>query len=142
MTLTESDLSELLAALQAGEVTDTIRASLAWILEQPIEADHRPRLFAVVSRPTYTALAPARSTTWPRRSVLRRGSPRAKSPGSAASWTSPFDQRVRKRRLRRFGGVGDREAFEDDAGCARQLLGWTALDGRGAERVTRWAVSP
>ncbi len=28
MALTESDLSELLAALQAGEMTDTIRTSL------------------------------------------------------------------------------------------------------------------
>ncbi len=28
MTLTDSDLSDLLAALQAGEMTDSIRASL------------------------------------------------------------------------------------------------------------------
>lgn len=39
MTLTESDLSELLAALQAGEFTDRIRASLEWILQQLIEAE-------------------------------------------------------------------------------------------------------
>jgi transposase-like protein len=39
VTLTESDLSELLAALRAGEVTDTIRASLEWILQQLIEAE-------------------------------------------------------------------------------------------------------
>jgi transposase-like protein len=39
MTLTESDLSELLAALKAGEVTDTIRVSLEWILQQLIEAE-------------------------------------------------------------------------------------------------------
>jgi len=39
VTLTESDLSELLAALQAGEVTDTIRTSLEWILQQLIEAE-------------------------------------------------------------------------------------------------------
>jgi transposase-like protein len=39
VTLTESDLSELLAALKAGEVTDTIRASLEWILQQLIEAE-------------------------------------------------------------------------------------------------------
>src|SRR5436305_9940435 len=38
VTLTEFDLSELLAALQAGEVTDTIRTSLEWILQQLIEA--------------------------------------------------------------------------------------------------------
>ncbi len=39
MALTESDLSELLAALQAGEMTDTIRTSLEWILNQLIEAE-------------------------------------------------------------------------------------------------------
>ncbi len=39
MTLTDHDLSELLAALKAGEVTDTIRASLEWILQELIEAE-------------------------------------------------------------------------------------------------------
>ncbi len=39
MTLTDSDLSELLAALKAGEMTDTIRTSLEWILQQLIEAE-------------------------------------------------------------------------------------------------------
>ena len=39
MTLTDSDLSELLAALKAGEVTDTVRSSLEWILQQLIEAE-------------------------------------------------------------------------------------------------------
>ena len=39
MTLNDSDLSELLAALKAGEVTDTIRTSLEWILQQLIEAE-------------------------------------------------------------------------------------------------------
>ena len=39
MALTESDLSELLAALQAREMTDTIRTSLEWILNQLIEAE-------------------------------------------------------------------------------------------------------
>ena len=39
MALTDSDLSELLAALKAGEMTDTIRTSLEWILEQLIEAE-------------------------------------------------------------------------------------------------------
>lgn len=39
MTLTDHDLSELLAALKAGEVTDTIRTSLEWILQQLIEAE-------------------------------------------------------------------------------------------------------
>jgi hypothetical protein len=39
VALTESDLSELLAALKAGEMTDTIRSSLEWILQQLIEAE-------------------------------------------------------------------------------------------------------
>jgi transposase-like protein len=39
VTLTDSDLSKLLSALQAGEVTDTARASLEWVLQQLIEAE-------------------------------------------------------------------------------------------------------
>ena len=39
MALTDHDLSELLAALKAGEMTDTIRASLEWVLQQLIEAE-------------------------------------------------------------------------------------------------------
>ncbi len=39
MTLTDSDLSELLAALKAGEVTETVRTSLEWILQQLIESE-------------------------------------------------------------------------------------------------------
>ena len=39
MTLTDHDLSALLAAVKAGEVTDTIRTSLAWILQELIEAE-------------------------------------------------------------------------------------------------------
>jgi putative transposase len=39
VALTDSDLSELLAALQAGEMTDTIRSSLEWILQRLIEAE-------------------------------------------------------------------------------------------------------
>lgn len=39
MALTEFDLSELLAALKAGEMTDTIRQSLEWVLQQLIEAE-------------------------------------------------------------------------------------------------------
>lgn len=38
MALTESDLSELLAALEAGEMTDAVRMSLE-ILQQLIEAE-------------------------------------------------------------------------------------------------------
>jgi len=39
VTVTESDLSELLAAVQAGEMTERIRTSLAWVLQQLIEAE-------------------------------------------------------------------------------------------------------
>lgn len=39
MALTESDLFDLLAALKAGEMTDTIRTSLEWVLQQLIEAE-------------------------------------------------------------------------------------------------------
>ncbi|MFP5327698.1 MAG: IS256 family transposase [Acidimicrobiia bacterium] len=39
MALTDHDLSELLAALKAGEMTDTIRTSLEWVLQQLIEAE-------------------------------------------------------------------------------------------------------
>ena len=39
MTLTDHDLSKLLAALQAGELTDPIRTSLEWVLQQLIEAE-------------------------------------------------------------------------------------------------------
>ena len=39
MALTDHDLSELLAALKAGEFTDRIRTSLEWILQQLIEAE-------------------------------------------------------------------------------------------------------
>jgi transposase-like protein len=39
VALTDHDLSELLAALQAGEMTDTIRPSLEWVLQQLIEAE-------------------------------------------------------------------------------------------------------
>lgn len=39
MTLTNHDLSELLAALKAGEMTETVRTSLAWVLQALIEAE-------------------------------------------------------------------------------------------------------
>jgi transposase-like protein len=39
VTLTDHDLSELLAALKAGELTDGIRTSLEWVLQQLIEAE-------------------------------------------------------------------------------------------------------
>ena len=68
MTHQEFDLSDLLDALRAGEMTDTIRASLEWVVQELIEVEatekigagrfersddrtaqrngHRPRLFA------------------------------------------------------------------------------------------------
>jgi putative transposase len=39
VTLTDHDLSELLAAVQAGEMTETVRLSLSWVLQQLIEAE-------------------------------------------------------------------------------------------------------
>lgn len=39
MAITESELSALLAALKAGEITVTIRTSVEWILQQLIEAE-------------------------------------------------------------------------------------------------------
>ena len=39
MTYTDSDLSDLLAAVQAGDMTEKIRTSLAWVLQQLIEAE-------------------------------------------------------------------------------------------------------
>jgi putative transposase len=39
VTLTDSDLSELLAALKAGEFDERIRTSLEWVLQQLIEAE-------------------------------------------------------------------------------------------------------
>ncbi len=39
MAFTDSDLSELLEAVKAGEMTEKIRTSLAWVLQQLIEAE-------------------------------------------------------------------------------------------------------
>jgi transposase-like protein len=39
VTLTDHDLSALLAAVQAGEMTETVRTSLAWVLQELIEAE-------------------------------------------------------------------------------------------------------
>ena len=39
MTLTDHDLSELLAAIKAGDMTEKIRSSLEWVLQQLIEAE-------------------------------------------------------------------------------------------------------
>jgi putative transposase len=39
VTLTESDLSALLAAVTAGDITDTVRTSLSWVLQELIEAE-------------------------------------------------------------------------------------------------------
>jgi putative transposase len=39
VTATDHDLSDLLAALQAGDLSDPIRSSLEWVLQQLIEAE-------------------------------------------------------------------------------------------------------
>ncbi len=39
VALTDSDLSELLDALRAGEMIDIIRTSVEWILQELIEAE-------------------------------------------------------------------------------------------------------
>jgi putative transposase len=39
MTLTNHDLTELLAALKAGDMTETVRTSLQWVLQALIEAE-------------------------------------------------------------------------------------------------------
>jgi putative transposase len=39
VTLTDHDLSELLAAIKAGDMTDKIRTSIEWVLQQLIEAE-------------------------------------------------------------------------------------------------------
>ncbi len=39
MTFSDSDLSELLDALKAGEISDRVRSSLEWILQALIEAE-------------------------------------------------------------------------------------------------------
>ena len=48
MTHHDSDLSELLDALRAGEMTDTIRTSLEWIIQQLIEAEATAQIGAGV----------------------------------------------------------------------------------------------
>lgn len=45
-TLTEFDRSELLEAIKAGELTERIRASLEWILQELIEAEATARIGA------------------------------------------------------------------------------------------------
>lgn len=46
MTHHESDLSDLLDALRAGEMTDTIRTSLEWIVQELIEAEATAKIGA------------------------------------------------------------------------------------------------
>lgn len=57
MTLTDHDLSELLAALKAGEMTDTIRSSLEWILQELIEAEATATIGAARHERTETRVA-------------------------------------------------------------------------------------
>jgi transposase-like protein len=42
----DSDLSDLLDALRAGEMTDTIRTSLEWIIQELIEAEATAKIGA------------------------------------------------------------------------------------------------
>ena len=46
MALIDSDLSELLDALRAGDITDTVRTSLEWVLQALIEAEATARIGA------------------------------------------------------------------------------------------------
>jgi transposase-like protein len=48
VTNNDSDLSDLLDALRAGEMTDTIRTSLEWIIQQLIEAEATAKIGAGV----------------------------------------------------------------------------------------------
>jgi transposase-like protein len=57
VTLTDHDLSELLAALKAGEMTDTIRTSLEWVLQQLIEAEATAFIGAAPHERTDTRIA-------------------------------------------------------------------------------------
>lgn len=57
MTLTESDLSELLAAAQVGDITDSNRTSLAWVLQQLIEAELTATISAAPHERTHVRTA-------------------------------------------------------------------------------------
>lgn len=46
MALIDSDLSELLDALRAGDITDTVRTSLEWVLQALIETEATARIGA------------------------------------------------------------------------------------------------
>ena len=57
MTLTDHDLSELLAAIKAGDMTDKIRSSLEWVLQQLIEAEATAFIGAARHERTDTRIA-------------------------------------------------------------------------------------
>ncbi len=57
MTITHNALSELLEALKAGEATDTVRSSLAWILQELIEAELTATIGALPNERTETRRA-------------------------------------------------------------------------------------
>lgn len=57
MTLTDIDLFELLAAVQAGEMTETVRLSLAWVLQQLIEAERTATIGAAPGQRSYSRTA-------------------------------------------------------------------------------------
>jgi transposase-like protein len=57
VTLTDHDLSELLAAIKAGDMTDKIRSSLEWVLQQLIEAEATAFIGAARHERTDTRIA-------------------------------------------------------------------------------------
>lgn len=72
MTLTAADLSELLAALQAGEVTDTIRTSLESILQQLIEAEATEFIGAAPFERTETRTNQRNGRSWASTSATQK----------------------------------------------------------------------
>jgi transposase-like protein len=78
MTIAHSALSELLEALKAGEVTDTVRSSLAWILQELIEAELTAAIGALPNERTEA------------RRALRNGN-RGQDPEVALRGVPPFD---------------------------------------------------
>ena len=83
MALTESDLSDLLAALKAGELTDTIRRRLEWILQQLIEAEATGQLPTQVRLVEMPGPVTATSTT-----AGRRARSTGHRPGCGPGWRS------------------------------------------------------
>ena len=75
MTIAHSALSELLEALKAGEVTDTVRSSLAWILQELIEAELTAAIGALPNERTAARRAPRNGNRGQDPEVALRGVP-------------------------------------------------------------------